>query len=486
MRQRVSMTFHTRGRHWRVAGALAALAALVSAGDAAAATAPTFSCAASAVTAQVNGASVLNPVTAGRDGQPCQTAIAGLPNLSEAVSLESIILARTAYAAVDPGGAVPSASKPAASAGVEGLDVTLGGSPLSIGIARSNMAGSCENGAAKLEPSSEVGSITLAGTPIVLDGVVQPISDSLTDAVGAAVEVRLNEVVDLPDGGKAVRAAHVRLLRGDTSAAEVVVAESRLGLNGNACDPNAGGTPPDFPPPVCPPGSAYDVQHQVCVIPAPGSQSPTGPVGDTTGPGAVVVGPPNSGQVGGTVITLRRARTVYRWSPCVRGKGPKYVIVGSKRADRIKGTKHPDRIISLRGDDRVRSLRGRDCVDAGRGKDRVWSGRARDRVHGKRGRDRLSGGTKRDKLWGGRGRDAIHGNGGNDRLSGGRGVDTFIAARGNDHVFGGRGNDRINVARTGRWASVFAGRGPHDRVVCPRIVRSRVHGAEVVRISRRR
>ncbi len=92
-----------RARRGRVALIACAAAFAATHGDANAATAPSFSCTANAVTAQVAGGSVVNPITAGGDGKACQPAIAGLPNVGEAVSLQSIITARTAYAAVDPG-----------------------------------------------------------------------------------------------------------------------------------------------------------------------------------------------------------------------------------------------------------------------------------------------------------------------------------------------------------------------------------------------
>ena len=86
--------------------------------------------------------------------------------------------------------------------------------------------------------------IALAGTPIVLNGVAQPITDALTAALGALVEVKLNEVIDLPGGGKAIRAAHITLVRGGTPVSDVIIAESRIGLNGAACSATADdGTP---------------------------------------------------------------------------------------------------------------------------------------------------------------------------------------------------------------------------------------------------
>lgn len=359
----------------------------------------------------------------------------------------------------------PGDRTPSAAAGVEGLEVKLGGPVLGVGAARSSMTATCAGGVPMLVPASEVASISLAGTPIVLDGVVQPITDALSDALGALVEVRLNEVVDLGNGGRLVRAARVTLIRGTTPLAEVIVAESRLGLNGAACDPSAAGNPPTPIPPVCPEGSVYDVSRNLCVIPAPGSPSPTNPVGDITGPGSVIVGPPSGGPSGGTVITLIEAKRRFPKSPCVKGKGPRYVVLGSKGRDRITGTNRRDRVLGRGGSDRIDGGRGGDCVDGGTAKDFV------------------TGGQGNDRMYGGRARDIVNGDGGSDRLSGGRGHDTLNAAYGRDRVFGGAGNDKINVATAGRRATVWAGPGRDKVRANPRELK-RIHGAEIVKVTR--
>lgn len=431
-----------------------------------AATPPSFACTANAVTAQIAGAPILNPITAGGSGKACQPAIAGLPNTGEALSLGAILKARTAYAVVDPGGDTPPASRPAAAAGIEGLELTLGNPVLGVGAARSQITASCAGGVAAFKPASEVASITLAGTPIVLDGVVQPITDALTDAVGALVSVRLNEVVQLPGGGAAVRAAHVTLLRGGTALADVIVAESRLELNGAACDKSTGPVPPGTTPPICPNGSVFDAANNVCVIPVPGSQTQTNPVGTITGPGSVVVGPPSKGPSGGTVVTLTVARKKFPTSPCVHGQGPEYVVVGTRKNDRITGTNRKDRIIGRGGRDRIDGGRNHDCVDGGAG------------------RDILTGGQGNDRVFGFGSRDLVNGDAGNDRLSGGQGKDTLNAAYGSDRAYGGRGRDKINVATAGRKATVYGGKG-FDKVRCnPREV-GRMHGVERIIVTHR-
>lgn len=147
--------------------------------------------------------------------------------------------------------------------------------------------------------ASQVANISLAGQPIVLDGVLQPVTDGLTDLVGALVEVKLNEVVALPGGGQAVRAARVTLIRGDVPVANVIIAESRLDTNGRACDPEDGGGPVTPSPTTCPNGSYLGVIRNLCVIRE----------------GNIVVGGPGSGPTGGTVINLDKAQALQEQLP---------------------------------------------------------------------------------------------------------------------------------------------------------------------------
>jgi hypothetical protein len=444
--------------------------ALALAAPAGAASPVSFSCAADAVTAQISSGSVINPITSGGDGKACQPGVTGLPNVGEALNIQDLISAKTAYAAVDPGGAVSATSKPTATAGVEGLQIDLGGPFLGVGAARSAISASCSGGKASYMPTSEVADISLAGMPIVLDGVLQPITDGLTQAVGALVEVKLNEVVDTKDGGKAVRAARITLVRGDVPVANIIVAESRIGLNGAACDPNT-----DTPTPPngdttgtsaqgCPSGAVYDAANKVCVIAVPGSQTPSNPAGQLTGAGSVVVGSPGQGPTGGTVITLAQAKQRFRKSPCVRGGGPLYVVVGTNHKDKITGTNKRDRILGLKRADRLDGGRGRDCIDGGKG------------------RDGMTGGQKNDRVYGRKGRDFLGGDAGNDVLKGGVGNDYINAAYGADRVFGGKGRDKMNVATAGKAAHVHGGSG-RDKVRANPGDVPYIHGVEKIIIT---
>ena len=434
-----------------------------------------YSCRASAVTAQVAGGAIDDPVRAGNDSGACSEAVSGLPQTSESLGIDTLATARTAYAAVNPGGAKPISAKPQAVAGVEGLDLAIPGT-LSVGAARSTLSAACVAGQPVYTGRSEVANITLGGQPLVVDGVLQPITDAVTEALGAVVSVRLNEQVDLPSGGKAVRAAHVKLLAGDGSGAplaDVIVAESRLSNNGTVCDPSS---PPNSDDPgtddgptddssgICPPGSVLDVSRKLCIIAVPGSQTAANPVGDLSGTGSVVVGKPYEGPKGGRVVALSVARKRYA-SPCVKRKaGPRYVVVGNARGNRVTGTNRGDRILGRGGADFIDGGRGNDCID------------------GEKGGDKMTGGQGNDHVYGHAGNDAVNGDSNDDRLYGGRGNDSMNAGYGKDWAWGGPGSDAINIATAGPRQHAIGGKG-HD--VVRMNPEDRVRGAErVMRVVR--
>src|SRR5262249_23586478 len=93
----------------------------------------------------------------------------------------------------------------------------------------------------------------------------------------------------------------------------------------------------------------------------------------------IVVGAPYAGPSGGSVMALSEAQALARKgklpkSECLRGSGPKFVILGTKGRDHITGTNRNDRILSLGGADQIDAGRGNDCVDGGSGSDRLAGG----------------------------------------------------------------------------------------------------------------
>lgn len=200
-------------------------------------------------------------------------------------------------------------------------------------------------------------------------------------------------------------------------------------VGGQATSPAGGGTA-SVASVLCPRGTLYDAARAVCVIPRGLSRV-----------GEIEVGPPSSVPAGGIVVALDVARQLWPASPCVRGVGSPYVVVGTSSDDRLAGTPQRDRVLGLGGDDRLAGAAGADCLDAGSGDDATAGGAGDDHVYGGPGADRVSGGS------------------GDDYLSGGAGRDTISAGAGSDQAFGGPGNDAINLSTAGSRASASCGDG---------------------------
>ncbi len=449
------------GRLLALALSLAATTALTGAATSASAATAQWSCGADAIVAVVAGQTPIDPITASHT--PCATQAVGLPQLTDAVGLAPSVNAKSAYAIVD---ARPSTGRPieqtvGGMAGVEGLTLQTASGTVVIGVAAAQSAatGSCKNGTPVLTGTSQVTGLTINGQTVTLDGPLTTLTDAISGSpLQALITVKLNEQTR-DANGLVQRAAHIRVLNvaGTAPLAEVVIAQSRVSSS-SACDPNATGnavepTVPTVPttsglPQVCPTGSTLDLSRGLCVIAASASG----------GQGLVIVGVPYSGPSGGTVISLAKARARYR-SPCLSGPGPKYVTVGTNKADRITGTNRADRILGLGGSDSIDGGREADCLDGGLGSDSLAGGIGNDRAYGQSGNDHLNGGPGNDRLWGNNGNDTIN------------------AAFGRDHIDAGSGNDAINIATAGRPATVNCGSG-FDKVRINRNERSHTRNCE--------
>lgn len=418
------------------------------------ATAPSafFNCRASAVYASLTGNDRVEPVVA--NGNPntgegrspdfalCADGNVGAGSVATQLAIPTDVLsARTASAitSVDPDNAYPVDQKVGSSASVEDLRLPLGSGSVVLGVAAANSAAtaSCVAGAPDLQGASQLTGLTLGGTPLTLDELITALTEALAP-LGPIVEITPNEQVR--DGNSlTVRALHVKVFRdaGSSPLLDVVVAESRVVAPEGVCvRPSGGGTAGagDTSIRPCPAGAELDAGRGVCVIRGEGANGAD-----------ITIGRPFQGPSGGTVDSLRDARRRFPNSPCVKGEGLGYVIVGTNGADRITGTNGSDRMILRGGNDRASGGRGKDCMDGGSG------------------RDVLSGSTDSDRLYGMAGNDALTGGSHTDRLSGGSGNDTINAGYGSDRVFGGPGRDFINVATAGRKATVNCGDG-RDKV----------------------
>lgn len=429
----------------RTAGLALALAGIGAAGasQANAATFATWSCRGSATEVQVAQNSRVAPIVS--EKSPCSDGSTGVPNVGEAVGIATAVTAKTAFGITSaaPPTVFPKDQTVGASAGVEGLVLAaIPGLTIGADAVRSTASASCKDGNPVFTGSSNAVNLTINGQVIsadaLLDSVVNPISNS---PLGALVKIKFNEQIKTPTG-IIQRGAHIivgeNLGGNGTPLLDVVIAESKLGSS-SACDPNATnngggegttGAGGDALPQVCPTGSELDLKRGLCVIRAAASG----------GQGLIVVGVPYSGPSGGSVISLLKARKLYK-SACLSGTGPAYVTIGTNKADRITGTNRMDRILAFGGNDAVDAGRNDDCIDGGKGNDNLAGGIGNDRVYGLSGKDALNGGP------------------GKDRLSGGSGNDTINAAFGTDNIFGGTGVDFINVATAGKPARVDCGAG---------------------------
>ncbi len=442
-------------------GAVALTAGLGSASAAQAATA-TWSCGASAAIATVAGAEPVNPITASRT--PCSDQFVGLPKATDALGLAPAINAKSAYAitSAKPQGARPIEQTTAAASGVEGLSIKSGDTTvIGVNAAESEVTASCKDGNPVFTGTSNIAHLVIGGQVISLDEPLITITNALSDALGAIVDIRLNEQVK-DANGFIQRAAHIKVLAaaGADPLLDVIVAEARVS-SASACDPNADGNKTDggtgggtvggeSGSRLCPEGSQLDASRGVCIIAAANSG----------GMGIVVIGRPYSGPSGGRVVALNVARRLYK-SVCLQGSGARYAIVGSNKRDRLTGTNVHDRILGRAGNDALDGGRGNDCLDGGTGGDTLSGALGNDRAFGTSGKDHLNGGP------------------GNDYLSGGTGNDTINTSFGADRAFGGSGVDFINASTAGRAATISCGSGA-DKVRINKNERKKLKGCETV------
>jgi hypothetical protein len=367
----------------------------------------------------------------------------------------------------------------AAAASVEGATVDLGGIPIAVGAVAVDQTASCADGTSTTTGSSHVDALSVGGTPVPL------IAGQTIDLDLGVVRVRTNQL----DGDTR------RGLVLDVAGVQVVLGEARA--SGDACetlndddddDGNGGGsggggttgaggdgtsggagsggaTGTKGARSICPKGSTYRVEENQCVI-VDGDGSGSG-----DGNGVTVVGAPYAGFGGGSVVSLAAAQALVKAgklpdSPCLRGKGADYVVVGTTSGrDRLTGTNGDDRILGLGGNDEVGGGRGADCIDGGTGS------------------DTLTGGDAPDELVGGAGNDHLNGGPGADVLSGGAGNDTINTSYGADRVTGGTGKDAINASTAGPAARIDGGSG-RDTVRINANERRRVKHAETVHTLR--
>ncbi|MCW3041806.1 MAG: calcium-binding protein [Solirubrobacterales bacterium] len=440
---------------------------------------PVWNCRASALYLSLAGNNRVEPIVANGnsstsgntspDRAQCASEEAGADNLATPVGIpDTFIAAKTASAktviAPELGSAID--QKVTSTSRVENLTLPLGGTSVVLGVAAANstVTGTCVNGAAKLDGTSQMAGLTLGGTPIPLDGLLGALQQALAP-LGALVDVKFNERV-LENGTLTLRAAHIKVLRGTTPLLDVIIAESRVTSDADTCNPDK--QIPGFTGKICPSGSQYDAMSGFCIITA--AASGTGKI--------IVVGLPYQGPSGGTVLGLSKAIAKYGRLFCLTGSGPAYAVVGTNKNDRITGTNNRDRILGLGGSDSLDGGRGNDCIEGNNGNDTVNGGIGDDHLLGGSGDDTMTGDLGKDVMDGSTGNDKVNGGSGADTLKGGVGRDIINAGFGADRVTAGSGNDVVNIAVQGPSAKVDCGTG-RDKIRLNQRERNAITGCEI-------
>jgi Ca2+-binding RTX toxin-like protein len=419
---------------------------------------PVWKCRASAGYTTVNGGDRAETIVAngnvntGRGKDPdralCGSSEAGGGNLPAPLGIPTDLLSASSASAVtdiDPELGQASAQRVGTLGRVENLALKLpgvGAVTLGAVLAESTAAGVCGGGAPQLTGASRVTGLTLNGSAVDTGTLASRLTAALA-SLNPVVDVKQDETIRSADA-LTIRALHVVIRLGSGVVIDTVVAEAKVGTDGMVCR----STTRD----LCPQGSQYAEDRNLCII----FGGPQGDGGDSD----IIVGRPFDGPAAGSVVRLSIARRrPYGDSPCLRGAGRGFAIIGSNRSDDLPGTRLDDRIIGLGGNDRIPATRGNDCIDGGRGA------------------DNLSGDVGNDRIYGGSGNDTINAGPGNDIVDGGPGNDSINAAFGADRIAGGPGRDYVNIATAGPPASANCG-GGHDKIRFNRRERRSVHGCE--------
>jgi len=414
---------------------------------------PVWECRASTTYASVGGNNRVEPIVANGkpntanganpDNAQCADAEVGAGNLLTPIGIPQGSLGLQTASAItkiapELGKAIN--QKASSLARVEGLNL---GALLTVQAAVSGANGSCSGTTPTRTGSSNVVGINTTN----LDPLIQALANLLSVAPNL-ISVKINEQIRTASS-LTVRAVHIKVLTPNSGPPllDLVVAESKVGFNGPVCDPNQQGGGGQ----ICPTGSIYEPEANVCIIPGTSGSSF----------GTIIIGAPYQGPSGGTVVPLDIARKQFGNSECLRGNNaPKFAIIGTNKADRITGTNKRDRVLARGGKDSVSGGRASDCLDGGSGS------------------DNLSGSIGNDKIYGRTGKDHLNGASGTDRLDGGSGNDSINAGFGRDRVLGGSGRDLINVATAGPPARVDCGSG-RDKVRVNHLERNRTKRCEV-------
>ena len=463
------------------APAAALLTAAAFAGPASAASSP-FGCRASVSrVSSLIASPTVEPYVANPDQTPCVTDSAGVSSATTGLGS----LAGLGVASVGPAEAYteslndPDALGASAVSSISGASIPSGaaGTLSVVGPAQATVSYECASGVVQATADSTLDAVRLGGQTISLPGGAP---DTIQLGGGSYIALNQNITTGTSITEQLVRvhiAGSVDVVEGEATVSQPSAnpCAGTAGSSGASGSAGAGGTgraghSGTIASDVCPVGSTLLATSGMCEIVTSGSGA--------TATGIVVSAPGVEEILGGSVISLAKARKLYGTrTACLNGAGPKYVVVGTKKRDRIIVRRVRMRVLGLGGNDRITVDGGsRTCVNGGSGNDVIVNKqRNRVTVFGANGNDRITlgngpgyvlGGKGNDRIVAGNGTVNLQGNAGNDyirtgngigRLNGGSGDDVLIAGKGVDRLNGGPGDNRLTAH--GRKAFVQAGRG---------------------------
>ncbi len=269
--------------------------------------------------------------------------------------------------------------------------------------ARAEATAICTANGPALSGSSVVPVVTIGGRTLDVTQLEQIVERLPT---GALVRIKFNE--QTRSGTTLVqRAVHLEVQDpAGRIVKDVVVAEAKVSGGSQVCDRaaqedtanggdgNGSGGNGDVGP--CIRGAEYDAARNLCII----TRERDGNLANGREL-VTVVGKPFEGPSGGRVALPAEAPKSAQKSTCLKGKGVKFLVLGTKKADRITGSNRADVIFSFGGNDKISGGRGNDCIVGGKGADRLAARSGKDTLVGGKGGDNLNGGSEADKLMGG-------------------------------------------------------------------------------------
>jgi hemolysin type calcium-binding protein len=361
----------------------------------------------------------------------------------------------TASTSIDPDSGLAVDQRVVARSAVNDATSSSGGFVLVARVANAEATASCTGSTPTLAGSSRVERVLVNGEEVDPSAAQEAVYNLPT---GEVVKVYFNR--QTRTGSSLIqRAVHMEYYnQAGELVRETAIAESKVSGGSEVCNraaqEDADGGDGNGNAEPCITGAEYDALHNLCIITRERDNNLAN--GRET---VAIVGRPFEGPSGGRVAPPNEAPKSARKSRCVKGKNLKFLILGSKKADRITGSNRSDVIFTFGGNDQISSGRGNDCIVGGKGSDRLTGGLGKDTILGGKGRDNLNGSTGADRMWGGAGNDTLN------------------AAYGRDKVKGGGGNDAINVATAGPAARVNCGKGK-DVVRSNMNERRRIRGCE--------